>query len=100
MNGFLVNLSKGELRLNMLLLYHPKDMQGLLFCNNLQNKVSTHELKIVVGDFNINFYDQNDSQRLKQMMNLTNYSQIVTDANFVSSGSLLDHVYVKAKLTG
>ena len=32
------------------------------------------------------------------MMNAANYSQIVEDATFVSSGSLLDHVYVKQSL--
>ena len=97
-NGFLVDLSKKKISVNMLLLYRPKDMHPLLFCNNLENIVSSHEIKIVLGDFNINFYDETDSQHLKQMMNAANYSQIVEGATFVSSGSLLDHVYVKQSL--
>ena len=60
--------------------------------------MSSHEIKIVLGDFNINFYDETDSRHLKQMMSAANYSQIVEDATFVSSGSLLDHVYVKQSL--
>ena len=32
------------------------------------------------------------------MMNAANYSQIVEGATFVSSGNLLDHVYVKQSL--
>ena len=60
--------------------------------------MSSHEIKIVLGDFNINFYDETVSQHLKQMMNAANYSQIVEGATFVSSGSLLDHVYVKQSL--
>ena len=91
-NGFLVDLSKEKIRVNMLLLYRPKDMHPLLFCNNLENIVSSHEIKIVLGDFNINFYDETDSQHLKQTMNGANYSQIVEGATFVSLGSLLDHV--------
>ena len=83
-NGFLVDLSKEKIRVNMLLLYCPKDMHPLLFCNNLENIVSSHEIKIVLGDFNISFYDETDSQHLKQMMNAANYSQIVEDATFVS----------------
>ena len=82
----------------MLLLYRPEDMHPLLFCNNLENIVSSHEIKIVLGDFNINFYDETDSQHLKRMMNGANYSQIVEGAAFVSSGSLLDNVYVKQSL--
>ena len=97
-NGFLVDLSKEKIRVNMLPLYRRKDMHLLLFCNNLENIVSSHEIKIVLGDFNINFYDETDSQNLKQMMNGANYSQIVEGATFVSSGSLLDHVYVKQSL--
>ena len=97
-NGVLVDLSKEKIRVNMLLLYRPKDMHPLLFCNNLENIVSSHEIKIVLGDFNINFYDEADSKYLRQMMNAANYSQIVEGATFVSSGSLLDHVYVKQSL--
>ena len=82
----------------MLLLYHPKDMHPLLFCNNLENIVSSHKIKIVSGDFNINFYDETDSQHLKQMMNTTNYGQIVEGATSASLGALLDHVYVKQSL--
>ena len=97
-NGFLVDLSKEKMKVNMLLLYRPKDMHPLLFCNNLENIVSSHEVKIVLGDFNINFYDETDSQHLKQMMNASNYSQIAEGATFVSFGCLLDHVYVKQSL--
>ena len=52
----------------------------------------------MLGDFNINFYDETDSQHLKQMMNGANYSQIIEGATFVSSGSFLDNVYLKQSL--
>ena len=97
-NGVLVDLSKEKIRVNMLLLYHPKDMDPLLFCKNVENVVSSHEIKIVLGDFNINCYDETDSQHLKQIMNAANDSKIVKGTTFVSSGSLLDHVYMKQNL--
>ena len=44
------------------------------------------------------FNNETDSRHLKQIMNAAKYSQIVEGAKFVSSGSLLDHVYVKQSL--
>ena len=107
-NGFLVDLSKEKIRVDMfllycledMLLYRPEDMHPLLFSNNLENIMSSHEIQIVLGDFNVNFYDETDSQHLKQMMNAANYSQIVEGATFVSSGNLLGPCLCKAKLTG
>ena len=37
-NGILVDVNKEQLRLNILLLYRPKDMYPLLFCNSLKYK--------------------------------------------------------------
>ena len=84
--------------LNILLLYRPNDMHPLVFCNNLENMVSTHEIGIILGDFNINFFNENDSLQLTGMMNRSNYCQIVKHATFVSSGSPLDHVYIKQSM--
>ena len=64
-NGFLVHLTKGELMLNILLLYRPKDMHPLLFCSNLENMVSNHEIRIILGDFNINVFNETDSLHLE-----------------------------------
>ena len=78
----------------MIFLYHPKDVHPLLFFYI----VSSHEIKIVLGDFNINFYHETDSQHLNHMTNAATYSQIVEGATFVSSESLPDHVYAKQSL--
>ena len=40
-----------------------------------------------------------ESQYLRQMMQRTHYLQIVKSATFISSGSLLDHVYVSQILS-
>ncbi len=49
---------------------------------------------MVLGDFNINYFNRSHSQPLISLMESLNYTQIVTEPTFVSSGSLLDHVYV------
>ena len=71
-NGFLVDANKEQLKLNILLLYRPKDMHPLLFRNSLENIMSTDEIEIILGDFSINFYDQTDSQHLRQIMDAAN----------------------------
>ena len=90
-----VECVKCNMRLKVLLLYRGKDTHPLQFCNNLENVVSCEDIDLVLGDFNINFYDENDSYPLKQMMLWAHYMQIVNDSTFVSAGSLLDHVYIR-----
>ena len=50
---------------------------------------------VVLGDFNINYLNENDVRPLKSLMASINYSQIVQHPTFISSGSLLDHVYLR-----
>ena len=50
---------------------------------------------MILGDFNINYLNDNQVQPLKYLIESFNYSQIVTRPTFVSSGILLDHVYVR-----
>ena len=51
---------------------------------------------MILGDFNTNYFNDNQVQPLKSLMESFNYTQIVTKPTFISSGSLLDHVYVKS----
>ena len=51
---------------------------------------------MILGDFNINYLNDNQVQPLKSLMESFNFTQIVTKPTFISSGSLLDHVYVKS----
>ena len=60
-----MDFTKEEMKLDILVLYRPKHMHPLLFCNNLENIVTSYEIGIILGDFNINFYDMNDSQHLR-----------------------------------
>ena len=51
---------------------------------------------MIFGDFNINYLNDNQVQPLKSLIESLNYIQIVTKHTFISSGSLLDHVYVRS----
>ena len=83
------------MRFKVLLLYRGKYIHPLEFCNNLENITFSHEIDLILGDFNINFHNETDSHQLKQMMLRAHYTQIVKDSTFVSAGSLLDHVYIR-----
>ena len=42
--------------------------------------------------------NDDDVKGLKSLMDSLDYTQVVESATFISSGSLLDHVYVKSKI--
>ena len=47
-----------------------------------------------ISDFNINYFDDNQINELKMLMDTFNLTQVVQSPTFVSSGSLLDHIYI------
>ena len=50
---------------------------------------------MILGDFNINYLNDSESKLLKTLMEDTlQYTQIVERPTFVSSGSLIDHIYI------
>ena len=64
----------------------------------MESILNQHPADIILGDFNINYLNDNDIKPLKTSMNFLNYKQIVQSPTFVSAGSLLDHVYVNPTL--
>ena len=57
-----------------------------------------YHVDLVLGDFNIDFLDNTDSEQLRVMMSSHNFHQVVTTPTFMSSGTLLDHVYLTSHL--
>ena len=53
---------------------------------------------IILGDFNINYFSAGDSKNLRQLIERAKYKQMVPQPAYISSGSLLDHVYVNEEL--
>ena len=90
---------KSMTSLNALLLYRSKDLHKIQFLMNLENIVSHNKIDVVIGDFNINFFNESDSAQLIQTMGNYGFVQIVKNATFLSAGSLLDQVHVKSDLS-
>ena len=76
---------------SLLLLYRKNVPQ---YMEALQYIISSSRIDMILGDFNINYFNDIHSQPLSFMESL-NYTQIVTEPTFVSAGSLLDHAYVR-----
>ena len=57
-----------------------------------------YHVDLVLGDFNIDFLDNTDSEQLRVMMSSHNFHQVVTTPTFMSSGTLLGHVYLTSHL--
>ena len=76
-------------RIKRLLLYKKQALNETLFYSWLAEFVNSHNIDIILGDFNINYFEENT--RLLHI--LSNYVQIVSYSTHLS-GSLLDHVYI------
>ena len=81
---------------SFLLLYRKKSTSIPLFISNLEHILNSNNIDVVLGDFNINYLNSDDNLSLKSLMNNFNFEQIVQQPTFISSGSLLDHIYVKS----
>ena len=91
----LVNCKSKEIQ-NMLLLYRKQNSSVSQYIECLKYLLNTFTIDIILGDFNINYFNDNTVKHLRSLMESLNYIQIVTKPTFVSSGSLLDHVYIKS----
>ena len=84
--------------ISFLLLYRKKPTNIHESINNLNDLLSVSSIDIIMGDFNINYFNDTIMQ-LKELMNFYAYKQVVQSATFVPSGSSLDLldllIYVK-----
>ena len=87
--------SRGNCEIRFLLLYRKQASNVQDFVNNLNHIVNCYTIDVILGDFNINYFDEKESQYLKNILESTlGYQQIVSKPTFLS-GSLLDQVYIK-----
>ena len=96
-NGLQVNVldQNTQQTLSLLILYRKQSTNFLEYTTNLAHIVNDYDIDIVLGDFNVNYFNDNDINPLKSVMNSLNYTQIVQQRTFIFSGSLLDQIYVK-----
>jgi hypothetical protein len=57
------------------------------------------DIDVIFGDFNIDYFNEKNISSLKVLAESLNYVQLVSKPTLVSSGSLLDHVYVKQSIS-
>ena len=85
--------------ISFLLLYRKNTTNIHESINNLNDLLSVSSIDIIMGDFNINYFNDTTIMQLKELMNFYAYKQVVQSATFVPSGSSLDLldllIYVK-----
>ena len=83
-------------RITLLLLYRKHNSSIVQYVEHLRYIINSHDIHIILGDFNINYFNDDEVKPLNDMMNSSNYTQVVQSPTFISSRSLLDHIYVKS----
>ena len=81
--------------IKLLVLYKKDSLPLTSFCNWLQEFIFYNPVDIILGDFNIDAFHENN--RLLHVLSV--YNQVVTKSTHIS-GSLLDPVYVHKEFSG
>jgi len=77
-----------------LLLYKKNCFHITEFTNQLSTVLTNNTIDMIFGDFNVNYFDDQKIESLRTLMESFNYIQVVENPTFISSGTLLDHIYV------
>ena len=95
---FSINHSSDNI-LSCLLVYrkHRVDIQHYTSC--LDYIIKSCDFDLIFGDFNIDYLNEKNISSLRQLTESLNYVQLVSKPTFVSSGTLLDHVYAKQSIS-
>ena len=80
---------------SFLLLYRKNNSNVSQYLDVLEYTLTCFKIDMVFGDFNINSFNETQCGPLMSLMESLDYKQIVTEPTFLSSGSLLDHVYIR-----
>ena len=80
--------------ISCLLIYHKNCWKIQEFVNGLKYLLRAQTVDILLGDFNINYFNSKDREPLTLLMESLNYLDIVKGPTFIS-GSLLDHIYIR-----
>ena len=94
---FLLNSNGNSLSCLLLYRKHGSSIQQFIACLNYI--ITSLDIDIIFGDFNIDYFNEKNISPLKVLTESLNYVQLVNKPTFVSSESLLDHVYVKQSIS-
>ena len=69
------------------------------YVDKIKHILTHNSIDMILGDFNINCLNDSESKVLKTLMEDTlQYTQIVKSPTFVSSGRLIDHIYIDGNM--
>ena len=63
--------------ISLLLSYKKHNFNIIQYVEGLQCIINHHDINIILGDFNINFFNDNEMKPLNDTMNSSNYTQLV-----------------------
>ena len=101
-NGLKFSINNSASSVNMLsclLLYRKHGGDIRQFISSMEYVIRNCDIDLIFGDFNIDYFHDNNISPLKNLFESLLYVQLVSKPTFVSSGSLLDHVYVKKSIS-
>lgn len=93
---FVVLNSTNGVKHSFLVIYRKQSRTIQGFITELEHILYNHDIDVVLGDFNINYMNSDDCNPLKSMMQSLNFEQVLKEPTFISSGTLLDHIYLKS----
>ena len=85
---FVPSYSTTPARRTILLLYRKPSTNVLNYLGCLRNILNTNSVDMILGDFNLNYFDESSMKPLKSLMDALNYTQMIQSPTFVSSGIL------------
>uniref|UniRef100_U5ENN7 Putative transposase n=1 Tax=Corethrella appendiculata TaxID=1370023 RepID=U5ENN7_9DIPT len=95
-----ISVIKGDLKGNYCAIYHSPNSSDREFCdyfeeNILENFIDNEKLNIILGDFNINWKCERDSQELKRITNAYALKQCIHDNTRTTkyTSTLIDMVF-------
>lgn len=82
--------------ITFLLIYRKNNSNTQQYSQCVGTIIQQHTIHVILGDFNIDHFIDTS---LKQLMMSLGYIQIVDKPTFVSSGSLLDQIFVQKSIS-
>ena len=93
---FVVLNSTNGVKHSFLVIYRKQSRTIPGFITELEHILYNSDIDVVLGDFNVNYMNSDDCNPLKSMMQSLNFEQVVKEPTFISSSTLLDHIYLKS----
>ena len=96
---FSLSNSKSLERRTVILLYRKHSSNSRQYVDQIKHILNHNSIDMILGDFNINYLHDSESKVLKTLMEDTlQYTQIVKSPSFLSSGSLINHIYIDGNM--